>query len=511
MSSKDVALQIQGVSKYYGSVKALQNVSLSVHKGEIHALLGENGAGKSTLIKVISGEITPNEGTVLINGKEMTVYHPDCSRGMGVAVVRQELSVFENMTVYENMFPYAVKGKRLVPKKELIEKAQASIERFGLNFSPTTKVGDLTTSAQQMVEVLRALNENANIVLLDEPTSGLNAKETELLMHTLAQLREEGISVIYISHRISEIMQISDCVSILRDGCYVGTFANDEALTENALVSHMVGRDFEKSIYSKKISTLADNTPVVFEVRNFTSGQVVRDVSFSVRKGEILGVVGLEGSGTAELSKMLFGLHGRDSGELYFEGQKVSKINPTELIERGIMYLSNNRKNMGLYFNMSILDNMVTPSMKKLTSIGMLSRKKMEDYTMDFVKEFSIVLDSIYNKPGSMSGGNQQKSMLSVCLGVQPRMLIINEPTRGIDVGAKLEILQFLNKLVEAGCTILCFSSDLPEIITLSDRVLVMNTGRNAGIIACEDISETSAMRLAVMDMDEEESCNRIS
>lgn len=508
MGKMGAALEIQNVVKNYGNIKALRDISLTVHKGEIHALLGENGAGKSTLIKIISGEISPTKGSVTINGEELTTFHPTISRARGVAVVHQELSVFENMTVYENIFPYAVDKKVFIPKKKMIEEAQSSIERFGLSISPTEKVGNLTASAQQMVEILRALSENANIILLDEPTSGLNAKETESLMRILHQLRKEGISVIYISHRIAEIMEISDCVSVLRDGCYMGTFPNDESLTEHMLISHMVGRDFEKSIYAKKVSTVKDDVPAAFEVRNFTSKRGIEKVSFSVKKGEILGIAGLEGSGTTELSRMLFGLQSHEEGEIYFEGKKISHINPTEMIQHGIMYLSNNRKDMGLYFNMSILDNVVTPSLNNMTSGGLLSEQKMQNYTLEFVKEFSIVLGSVYDKPGSMSGGNQQKAMLSICLGVRPKVIIINEPTRGIDVGAKLEILQFLEKLAKEGCTILCFSSDLPEIITLADRVLIMNSGKNAGIIECDEISETSIMHLAVMDMKERATWN---
>lgn len=509
MKEKDVALQIQNVSKNYGNVKALQDVSLTVHKGEIHALLGENGAGKSTLIKIISGETAPTEGKIIINGKEISVFHPSIARSEGVAVVHQELSVFDNMSVYENIFPYS-KGQRVfIPKKVLIDEARKEIARFDLDIDPTDKVGNLTASAQQMIEILRALSEDAGIILLDEPTSGLNAKETELLMKILKQLRDDGLSIIYISHRIAEIMEISDCVSVLRDGCYMGTFLNEEGLTENMLISHMVGRDFEKSIYSKKESILSENAPVVFEVRNLSSGQKLQDISFSVRKGEVLGIVGLEGSGTSELSRMLFGLQSYDKGEVYFEGEKITHVTPTEMIRKGIMYLSNNRKEMGLYFNMSILDNMVTPSLDKMTNNGLLSRKKMENYACSFIEKFSIVLDSIYDKPGSMSGGNQQKAMLSICLGVSPKLFIINEPTRGIDISAKTEILQFLNQLVNEGCTIVCFSSDLPEIITLSDRVLVMNTGQNAGIIECDDISETSIMSLAVMDLKEVKTWNK--
>ena len=501
MQQNDNILEVCGISKSFGAVHALKDVSFNIRRGEIHTLLGENGAGKSTLIKVLSGEHAPDSGSILIDGEPVKSFHPLASQAAGITVVHQELSIFENLTVYENIFPYREGKHRLIPKKQLIEKVKQAAARFDMEIDPEAKMGDLRLSVQQMVEILRALSENAKIVLLDEPTSGLNTQETENLMRTLKKLRDGGITIIYISHRISEIMEISDRVTVLRDGMYINTFVNDANLTENMLISSMVGRDFEKSIYSKKRSTVPSDAEIVFDAQNFTKGKTVMNASLGVRRGEIMGVFGLEGSGTYEFSRMMFGLHGKDSGRILFEGKEIKPITPTVMIEKGIIFLNNNRKDAGLLFNMSIADNMAIPVIDRLTKGALLSRKAMENYTLSFVSQFSIVLNSIYDKPSSLSGGNQQKVMLSVCLGTKPKFLIVNEPTRGIDVGAKLEILRLLNEIVNAGVSVLCFSSDLPELITLSDRIAVMNGGRIAGVIDCDDISENSVMQLAAVDV----------
>lgn len=503
MEHQNNILEIRNVSKNFGQVKALKNVSICVRRGEIHTLLGENGAGKSTLMKILSGEHAPDTGEVLVDGKKMERFHPEYSRACGISIVHQELSIFENLPVYENIFPHRENKAFRIPQKALIQRAQEAIARFHLDISPTATMGELRLSAQQMVEILRALNNNAKIVLLDEPTSGLNTQETALLMSTLRKLCDEGLTILYISHRISEIMEISDRVTVLRDGAYVATFENTSDLSELTLISSMVGRDFEKSIYSKKQSALSDDAELMFQASHFSKGKNVRDISFELRKGEILGVFGLEGSGTYELSRMLFGLYGKDSGEILFEGKKLTPITPTNMIENGIIFINNNRKEAGLLFQMSIAENMAAPVLNKLTEHGLLSKKKTEDYVNSFVNQFSIVLNSIYDKPSSLSGGNQQKVMLSIGLGTLPRMLIINEPTRGIDVGAKLEILRFLNEIVKEGISVLCFSSDLPELITLSDRIAVLNNGRLAGILPCEQINETNVMRLAATEMAE--------
>ncbi len=503
MSNHKNILEIRNVSKSFGQVKALKNVSICVRQGEIHTLLGENGAGKSTLMKILSGEHAPDSGEVYVDGKKVERFHPEYARNCGISIVHQELSIFGNLSVYENIFPHRESKAFLIPQKDLIQKAQTAIDRFQLDISPNASMGDLRLSSQQMVEILRALNNNAKIVLLDEPTSGLNTQETALLMSTLRKLCDEGLTIMYISHRISEIMEISDRVTVLRDGAYIGTFENTSALSELTLISSMVGRDFEKSIYSKKQTSVPDDAEVLFRVSHFSNGKNVKNVSLEVRKGEILGVFGLEGSGTFELSRMLFGLYGKDCGEITFEGKSLNPITPTNMIDNRIIFVNNNRKEAGLLFPMSIAENMAAPVLNKLTKHGLLSKKETENYVNSFVNQFSIVLNSIYDSPSSLSGGNQQKVMLSICLGTLPKMLIINEPTRGIDVGAKLEILRFLNELVQEGISVLCFSSDLPELITLSDRIAVLNSGHLAGILPCDQINETNVMRLAATDVPE--------
>ncbi|MEJ8733680.1 MULTISPECIES: sugar ABC transporter ATP-binding protein [Mediterraneibacter] len=495
-------LKLQHISKRFGAVQALKDVTFSVKQGEIHTLLGENGAGKSTIIKMLSGEYQPDEGKIVIDGKAMESLDANESRRLGISVVHQELTIFDNMTVYENIFPYSTfQGKkvRVIQKKEAIRRTKELMSRFGLSIDPMVKMNTLRLSSQQMVEILRALSENAKIVLLDEPTSGLNTQETDVLMKILRKLRDEGVTIIYISHRISEIMQISDRISIMRDGTYVDTVDNDGNLTENLLISKMVGRDFSADIYRKKVSELPDTAEVIYEVKNFTADKMVKDVSFSVRKGEIFGVFGLEGSGNGELSQMLFGLHTKKAGEIYFHGKKVKDLSPTNLIQQGMIYLNNNRKDAGLFFDMSIADNIAAPVLDKLCPNHILDTKKISEYTEKFVQSFHIVLGSVKNKPGSLSGGNQQKVMLSICLGTDPELIIVNEPTRGIDINAKMEILKFLEELSKEGVTIICFSSDLPELITLSDRILVMSNSKVSGILQAGEIDEESVMKLAAL------------
>ncbi len=495
-------LKLQHISKSFGAVQALKDVTFSVKQGEIHTLLGENGAGKSTIIKILSGEYQADEGTIVIDGREIKSLSANESRQLGISVVHQELTIFDNMMVYENIFPFSTfQGKkvRVIHKKEAVRRTEELMEKFGLTINPMAKMSTLRLSNQQMVEILRALSENAKIVLLDEPTSGLNTQETDVLMKILRQLRDEGVTIIYISHRISEIMQISDRISVMRDGMYIDTVNNDRNLTENFLISKMVGRDFSTDIYRKKVSKLSDKAEVIYEVKNFSADKMVKDVSFSVRKGEIFGIFGLEGSGNGELSRMLFGLHTRKAGEIYFHGNKVKDISPTSLIQQGMIYLNNNRKDAGLFFDMSIADNIAAPVLDKLCPNHILDIKKISDYTEKFVQSFHIVLGSVKNKPGSLSGGNQQKVMLSICLGTDPELIIVNEPTRGIDISAKMEILKFLEALSKDGVTIICFSSDLPELITLSDRILVMSNSQSAGVLQAGEIDEESVMRLAAL------------
>jgi ABC-type sugar transport system ATPase subunit len=503
MADENIILEIKNISKAFGAVQALENVSINFRKGEVHTLLGENGAGKSTVIKILTGVYTPDSGSIIMEGRTYHEFHPTQSREAGIAVVHQELTIFDNMMVYENVFPFGKhKAKyKTLDKKKIIELTQKGIDKFNIDISPTDKMVDLRLPSQQMVEILRALNENAKVILLDEPTSGLNAQETSQLMNTIKELRDSGITIIYISHKINEVMEISDRITVLRDGKKIDTIVNSSELTEFDLISKMVGRDFSKSIYSKKQYSVLPNAEVILEVKGITKHNSIQNVNFSLRRGEVLGVFGLEGSGTNNLSRMIFGLERFDSGELFFKNRLIEKITPERLIEEGMVYLNNNRKKAGLFFKMPIADNFAAPVLKKLSTKGILNIDTLKKHAMKYIETFSIVLNSIFNYPTSLSGGNQQKLMLSICLGTEPDCIIINEPTRGIDVGAKNEILKFVNNIAANGVGVICFSSDLPELITLSDRVIVMNSNRIAGEVIGNDITEEKIMELAAGSM----------
>jgi ABC-type sugar transport system ATPase subunit len=504
MQGTNAFLEISHVSKNFGPVHALQDVSISVHKGEIHTLLGENGAGKSTLIKILNGELSPDSGSVSINGEMIKDFHPLTARKLGVSVVHQELALFDNIQVYENMFPYGNfrKHKIFIDKKEMIRHTQQSLDRFNIKVSPIDKLEDLRLSAQQMIEIMRAMNENIHIILLDEPTSGLETQETNALIQNLRKMRDEGITIVYISHRIKEVLDISDRITILRDGKYICTYNNDESLTELKLINSMVGRDFSKDIYVRK-GTILTEAPVVFEVVDLECQGVSKPISFSVKRGEVLGIFGLEGSGTNEISRTIFGLDSFVKGTIRYNGETIVKPTPEKMIKRKIVYLSGNRKNMGLIFNMSIEENMILPVLDNISKLSVISNEQAKKHTERFVKKFRIVLEGFKKKPNSLSGGNQQKVMLATCLGVQPDCIIINEPTRGIDVGSKNEIIRFILEMANNGMTVLCFNSDLVELIKISDRVLVIYSNEIAGEVRGGDMTEENIMALAAMGRQE--------
>ncbi len=497
--SADDYLQIKDLAKSYGIVKALKGVTFGIRKGEVHTLLGENGAGKSTLVKIIMGEETPDRGQITINHRIIEQYNPLYSQSFGISMVHQELAVFENMTVAENIFPsgdYLTKWGT-VDWTTLNRKAQESIQVFGMNLEATQRMNSLTLAQQQMVEILRCISGGQELILLDEPTSGLNNEEADRLMSVIRKLCADGITVIYISHRINEIMSISDRITVMKDGEYVCTFQNDDNLTEDDLVGKMVGYELSENLYAKKQFVDASGNPVMFGVKGMSNKKGVTDVNIGLHEGEIVGVFGLEGSGSNQLSRMLYGLSERESGEVFFKGEKLQKLTPTALIEKKILYLNNNRKKAGLLLDSPACDNMILPVMKDMSMGGILNRKKIADYTNEYIDTFSIVIPSIYQKPRNLSGGNQQKLMLSMCLGTKPEMFIVNEPTRGIDVGAKAEIHRFLLGISGEGVGLLIFSSELPELMALCDRILVMNQGRLVGEVCGDDITEEAVVALA--------------
>lgn len=502
-SGKENFLIIDNVSKSYGVVQALKNVSFTIAKGEVHTLLGENGAGKSTLIKIISGEETPDTGSITLDGEIIKNYSPKVAKSIGIAMVHQELAIFENMTVADNIFPTCefLTKTGAIDKKRLIKAAQEKIDLFGMDLVPTQKMDSLTVAQQQMTEILRAISAGSKCVLLDEPTSGLNKEETENLMKIINTLRDQGITIIYISHRIAEIMKISDRITVMRDGEYVCTFVNDENLKEIDLISRMVGRELTSSLYKRKEYTGISSDEVFFEVKNMDKKNAVYDISFQLKKGEVLGFFGLEGAGTNSVSRMIFGMEAMETGEVYFKGEKIGKVTTTNMVGKKVMYINNNRKQAGLLLDSPTLDNMSMPVLKEFSNGAVINNKKLTDHTVKFVNAFNVVIPSVYQKPRNLSGGNQQKVMLSICLGTEPELLIINEPTRGIDVGAKAEIHKFLLEAVEKGVGLIVFSSELPELMSLCDRIIIMRNKRIVGEVRREEISEEAIMTIAAAGM----------
>ncbi len=495
-------LKIQDISKSYGVVKALAHVSFSIRRGEIHTIMGENGAGKSTLMKILGGETTPDSGSVELAGQRIKTYSPAAAHALGIQMVHQELAVFENLSVAENIYPHYRRGSAVISYRALYEEARRQLELFGLKtIRPETPLASVTLAGQQMVEILRCIVAEPKVIILDEPTSGLNDHEAEMLLAILRRLKAEGITIIYISHRFKEIMSISDRITVLRDGRFVATLVNDGGVGENDLINNMVGRDLGQSLYHIKDSPgVAPGGETVLAVKNLAKKNALNPTSLRLAKGEILGVFGLEGSGVNKLSRMLYGLESRDSGTVEVKGRSVGRPSPRGLARERVMYLNNNRKIAGLLLDLPVTDNLSLPVLERYSGFGgFIKSKRLRDTARKFVHAFSIALPSLSTRPRNLSGGNQQKVMLSACLVPEPEILVVNEPTRGIDVGAKTEIHRFLLDLAAKGVAILVFSSELPELMSLCDRILVMRNNSLAGEVPCGEFTEQAIMRYAAV------------
>lgn len=502
MSGKNMEyLKINNITKAYGVVKALTDVSFSIEQGEIHAILGENGAGKSTLVKIIMGEETPDSGTIMLDGEQIKVFTPSAAQAMGIRMVHQELAVFENMTVAENIYPsHSFKKGGRIDYKSLYKETQEQLERFGLKtVKPDEQMGGVTLAGQQMIEIIRCIVANPKVIILDEPTSGLNDEEADRLMEILERLKAEGMTIIYISHRLKEIMRISDRVTIMRDGQYVTTLVNNDSLTENDLINNMVGRDL--TLYSiKDPRDVTCSGEVVFEVKNLAKAHALNPSDLQLHKGEILGIFGLEGSGVTKLSRMMYGLERKDSGDIYVKGEKLHKVTPKNMVDKHVMYLNNNRKIAGLLLDMPVTDNVSLPILGKVSNrLGFINNKELKRISTEYIKKFSIALPSLDTKPRKLSGGNQQKVMMSACLAPEPEVVIVNEPTRGIDVGAKDEIHKFLLEIAKKGVGVIVFSSELPELMRLSDRIKIMRDNTIVGEVECSEFTEQTLMRYAAV------------
>jgi ribose transport system ATP-binding protein len=473
---------MRDISKTFPGVKALTNVSLTVYPGEIHALMGENGAGKSTLMKILSGAYQADPGgEIRINGQPVTIDGPLTARHHGISIIYQELSLAPNLSVAENMLlGREHKSGPMVDRRSMEKACQSVLERLGVHFKATTKVSELSMAERQLVEIARALIANSRILVMDEPTTSLSSRETEAMFALVRQLRAEGLAIIYISHRMAEIYELAERVSVLRDGSYVGTLVGDEISAER-LVQMMVGRDLS-SFYKKEHDAHQSRGPVMFAVRSMGDGVRVHDCSFELHEGEVLGIAGLVGAGRTELARLIYGADPRISGEVFLQGKHLSIHRPEDAINSGVVYLTEDRKHLGLFLDLTVRENVNISVLDRDARMGgVLNMKAAKQRAAAAIRALGIRVAGDVVPVGSLSGGNQQKVLLSRLLETKPKVLILDEPTRGVDIGAKSEIYRLIDSLARNGVGVIVISSELPEVVGICDRVLVMREGRLAG------------------------------
>ena len=489
-------LEVRDIEKSFPGVRALSGVSFDVRAGEVHALMGENGAGKSTLIKIMSGVVQPDKGAILVGGVETKLAGPDDARRAGVATIYQELLLFPELTVAENIFlGHAPKGRfGSIDLSAMRERARALLASLEIDdLDADEMVGRLSVGNRQRVEILRALSHDARVLIMDEPTAALTEADVRRLFDIMRRLRARGVGIVYISHRMDEIFEISDRVTVLRDGAYIGTLTTRDA-NSGELVEMMVGRRIE-ALFPKIEAPLGDP---VLEARDLVAKPLTRGVSLTVRSGEIVGLAGLVGSGRSELAQTLFGITPAESGEIKLAGKAVTIRSPAEARTLGVAYVPEDRGTQGLVRPMSVKHNFSLAALSRLTWFGFIDRAAELKLAERSVKQFDVKTSSLDEAAGRLSGGNQQKIVLGKWLANKPRLLILDEPTRGIDVGAKAEIHRLMGELAREGVAILMISSELPEVLGMSDRVLVMREGRiNAEFARAEATS--SAVGAAMM------------
>ena len=487
-------LSMRNIAKAFGKFYALKGVDLTVWPGEIHALMGENGAGKSTLMKILAGAYTATSGEILIDGRPHAIKGPKDALAAGITLIYQEMQLAPNLTVAENIFLGSELARGgLVQRKEMMNQAQAVIDRLGAQFRASDRVMALTIAEQQQVEIARALHRNSRVLVMDEPTAALSSRETHRLFELILRLRDEGMAIIYISHRMAEVYELSDRVSVLRDGQYVGSLTRDK-LNASELVRMMVGRPLS-DLFNKE-RDIPPGQPRL-RVEDLTDGGKVKASSLVVRAGEIVGLAGLVGAGRSELAQLIFGVRRATGGVIEIDGEPVVIHSPRAAIELGIGFLTENRKEQGLFLEMAAQENITMATLERDARWGMLNRKKAQTLSDDAISLLNIRVPHAQVRAGGLSGGNQQKLLISRWVAIGPRILLLDEPTRGVDVGAKSEIYRIMTQMARQGVAILMISSELPEVVGMSDRVYVMREGSIAGELQAGDISQESIMTLA--------------
>lgn len=484
-------LKIEGLCKYYPGVKAIDGLTMEFREGEVHALLGENGAGKSTLIKCIAGAIRPDAGTIEIDGEKFSHLLPQQAKDLGVQVIYQEFNLVPQMSCAENVFLNERTSKLIVNDRERAQRAKKIFDDLGVNVNPNRAVGTYTPAYMQIVEIAKAVSRNVKILIMDEPTAPLTVNEVSLLMDIVRKLKAKGVTIIYISHRLEELFEIGDRVSIMRDGQYIKTL-NIKDTCRKELVDLMVGRELTESYPSRKV----DLGEEVLRVEHLT-GNGVEDINFSLKKGEILGFGGLVGAGRTELMNVIYGADKLKSGTIYLSGMPVYFRDTADALAKGIGMIPEDRKRTGVFLKMSIRWNSVICALKSISHLGIVNTKKEKEIADYYIKRLKIRTPSPEQLAGNLSGGNQQKVVLAKAMAAQSQILIFDEPTRGVDVGAKQEIYQLMNQLVEEGHSILMVSSDMPELLGMSDRIVVICEGKQAGIVPKAEFSQARILDLA--------------
>lgn len=488
----DYIVQMNHISKHFGGVTALDDVKLNVVRGEIHALIGENGAGKSTLIKILAGAYPKDEGMIIIDGQEVTAATPRTMIDMGVSVIYQEFMLAPDLTVAENIFIDNMNESGLfINWKELKKRAKEQLEKIGFgHIDPGKKVGELSVAYQQIVEICKCLAKNSKVLVFDEPTAVLTHSETEKLLELIRKLKDDGVTILYISHRLEELFAISDRITVLKDGKYVDT-VDTSSITKEELVTMMVGRKIEQ-LFPERHAEIGEE---ILRVENLSTANLVENVSFSLRKGEVLGFSGLVGSGRTETMRAIFGADRKTSGKVWLFGEEVNIKNPKQAIELGIGFLPEDRKTQGLLLKQSIRINTTLVSRQ---GNGFINHRKEQEEVKSLLMQIATKYGSTEDNADSLSGGNQQKVSLAKWLAIDTKLIILDEPTRGVDVGAKTEIYRIINELAERGVGVIIISSEMPEIIGTCDRVIVMREGRITGEVTKENLTENNLIKLAM-------------
>ena len=494
--------ELSGISKRFAATQALDDVSLDLRSGEIHALVGENGAGKSTLVKILAGIHQPDSGTIWLDGEETVIHGPAQSRALGIAVVHQEPRLFPDLTVAENVFIGHAPSGRLgtIDWGGTRRAAKALFRQLDVQFDVDAPVRGLSMADQQLIEIAKSLSVDARVLILDEPTASLSAHEVERLFTIVRRLRDRGVAVLFVSHRLDEVFELCDRATVFRDGKHVVTTATSE-LTTADLVRHMVGRVV--SLFPKVEIPAGD---VLLEVSGLTRAGVFRDIAFSVRAGEIVGFAGLVGAGRTEVARVLFGIDQRDAGEIRLGGAPVAFASPSAAMHAGIAYLPEDRHQEGLVLDFTIAQNVTLPILPRLFP-RLLTRSSVERrVARDYTQQFNVRMTGVDQLAGALSGGNQQKVVLAKWLASKPKILILDEPTRGIDIGAKVEVHRIISELAASGLGIILISSDLPEVLAMSDRILVLHEGRITAEIPRERATEERVMFAATGSASDEAS-----